>query len=124
LGARRVQCAYCHQHGKAACCTECFYQISFHFFLFLFWPSLIPHREELCLAVHRSTERKSARGYAEIAETLKTTDYADDADGSWLASDTDALQIGPYFGAREATIFSKRRFPRANGYFLTWETQG
>jgi hypothetical protein len=29
----------------------------------LCWPS-IPHHEELFLAVHRSTERKSARGYA------------------------------------------------------------
>jgi hypothetical protein len=32
---------------------------------FLFWPSVALHREELFLAVHRSTERKSARGYAE-----------------------------------------------------------
>ena len=47
---------------------------------FLFWPSLIPHREELFPAVHRSTERKSARGYAENAETLRTTDYADVTD--------------------------------------------
>ena len=34
------------------------------------------------------------------------------------------LPLQNYFGAREATIFSKRGFPRANGYFLTWETQG
>ena len=35
------------------------------------------HREELFLAVHRSTERKQGGGYAENAETLRTTDYAD-----------------------------------------------
>jgi hypothetical protein len=34
------------------------------------------------LAVHRCTERKRALGYAENAETLRTTDYADDADAT------------------------------------------
>jgi hypothetical protein len=34
------------------------------------------------LAVHRSTERKQGGGYAENAETLRTTDYADDADAT------------------------------------------
>src|SRR6266567_6922128 len=38
----------------------------------LLWPSLIPHREELFLAVHQSTERKSARGYAEVAPRRKS----------------------------------------------------
>ena len=37
-------------------------------------------REELFLAVHRSTERKQGGGYAENAETLRTTDYADVTD--------------------------------------------
>jgi hypothetical protein len=33
------------------------------------------------------------------AGTLNTTDYADFTDGSWLASDTDALQLECRFGA-------------------------
>jgi hypothetical protein len=33
---------------------------------FLVWPSVALHREELFLAVHRSTERKSARGYDQV----------------------------------------------------------
>jgi hypothetical protein len=41
------------------------------------------HREESFLAVHRSTERKPVGGYAENAETLRTTD---DADGSLRAA--------------------------------------
>src|SRR5207244_10708131 len=40
--------------------------------LYLFRPSLIPHREELFLAVHRSTERKRARSYAEMAPRHKS----------------------------------------------------
>ena len=44
------------------------------------------HREELFLAVHRSTERKQGGGYAENAETLRTTDYADVTDGSLRAA--------------------------------------
>ena len=36
--------------------------------VFLCWPSVAPHREELFLAVHRSTERKSARGYDQVWE--------------------------------------------------------
>jgi hypothetical protein len=35
------------------------------FFLLLFWPCLAPRREKLFQAVHWSTERKRARGYAE-----------------------------------------------------------
>jgi hypothetical protein len=57
----------------------------------LFWPSLIPRREELCLAVHRSTERKQGGGYAENAETLRTTDYppSPDSYGGQAADVTD-----------------------------------
>jgi hypothetical protein len=52
----------------------------------LFWPSMALHREESFLAVHRSTERKQGGGYAENAETLRTTDYADVTDGSLRAA--------------------------------------
>jgi hypothetical protein len=55
-------------------------------FLLLFWPSLTSHRGRSFLAVHRSTERKPVRGYAENAETLRTTDYADVTDGSLRAA--------------------------------------
>src|SRR6476661_6723784 len=40
-------------------------------FLFLFWPSLISHRENSFRAVHWGTERKPVGGYAENAEDLK-----------------------------------------------------
>jgi hypothetical protein len=59
--------------------------ISFYLSL-LFWPSLAAHREESFLAVHWSTERKEGGGYAENAETLRTTDYADVTDGSLRAA--------------------------------------
>jgi hypothetical protein len=45
-----------------------------------FWPLL-------------STERKPVGGYAENAETLRTTDYADVWMGPCVPPDTDALQI-------------------------------
>src|SRR4029450_10883397 len=40
-------------------------------FLLLFWPSLASHRGKSFLAVHRSTERKPVRGYAENAGRSK-----------------------------------------------------
>ena len=64
------------------------------YFLLLFWPCLAPLREELFLAVHRCTERKPPRGYAENAETLRTTDYPDVTDTCWGGADADALQYG------------------------------
>jgi hypothetical protein len=39
---------------------------------FLVWPSVALHREELFLAVHPSTERKSARGYAAKASQVES----------------------------------------------------
>ena len=49
------------------------------------------HREESFLAVHRSTERKQGGGYAENAETLRTTDYppSPDSYGGQAADVTD-----------------------------------
>src|SRR4030095_7601606 len=41
-------------------------------FLLLFWPSLASHRGKSFLAVHRSTERKPVRGYAENAGRSKS----------------------------------------------------
>jgi hypothetical protein len=64
--------------------------ISFYLSL-LFWPSMALHREESFLAVHRSTERKQGGGYAENAETLRTTDYppSPDSYGGQAADVTD-----------------------------------
>src|SRR3954454_2894549 len=75
------------------------------YFLLLFWPCLAPLREELFLAVHQSTERKAARGYAENAEILRTRDYppsqdsyggpaADVTDGSWWRPPTIRCRFG------------------------------
>ena len=75
------------------------------------------------LAVQCGTWRDLAVRYAKNAETLGTADYADDADGSWWRlprrsfvrrrNVIRAIRGYFYFGANEATIFSKHGSPRS-----------